>query len=360
MLAQALADCSSSRRVVRLVGASSKDSMGGPLPTESVSISTTALASVLNYEPRDLTISVGAGMRWRDLSLLLRDNQQMIPLDPPYLEQATVGGVVAANTTGYRRRLYGSVRDVVIGMEFATVEGKLVQSGGMVVKNVAGLDMGKLMIGSFGTLAAITRVNFKLAPMPSVARTFLLQYETLEEAIVARNELLKGVLQPAAIDLLNPAAAARVGLDGHCLLLQIGGSEVVVARYERSLPGSRIVDEAIWVRIREFGPEFLQEFSQGAVLRISTTLEQMRDVFRRYADPIVARAGSGVSYVHLVDAAAAQLHGFKGAVESASQQSKGKLDLWPSPGSDFPLMKRIKHMFDPQNLLNPGRLYGRI
>ena len=90
----------------------------------------------------------------------------MVPLDPPFAEAATVGGVVAANSSGPRRRLYGTARDLVIGMQFATLEGKLVQSGGMVVKNVAGLDMAKLMIGSFGTLAAIAVVNFKLLPMP--------------------------------------------------------------------------------------------------------------------------------------------------------------------------------------------------
>ena len=88
-------------------------------------------------------------------------------------DAATVGGMVAANISGARRRLYGTARDLVIGMKFATLDGKLVQSGGMVVKNVAGLDMGKLMIGSFGTLAAIASVNFKLQPRPAVARTIL-------------------------------------------------------------------------------------------------------------------------------------------------------------------------------------------
>ena len=127
---------------------------------------------ILQYEPRDLTISVEAGLPWADLTSYAGGERQMIPLDPPFADRATVGGVVAANTSGPRRRLYGTVRDVVIGMKFATLEGKLVQSGGMVVKNVAGLDMAKLMIGSFGTLAAIAVVNFKLAPAPPATRTF--------------------------------------------------------------------------------------------------------------------------------------------------------------------------------------------
>src|SRR5437764_13312898 len=97
----------------------------------------------------------------------------MSTLDPPCGAEASVGGILAANSSGPRRRLYGTARDLVIGMQFATLEGKLVQSGGMVVKNVAGLDMAKLMIGSFGTLAAIAVANFKLLPMPEAESTFL-------------------------------------------------------------------------------------------------------------------------------------------------------------------------------------------
>src|SRR6202035_1286783 len=119
-------------------------------------------------------LSVEAGTPWAEVCRVLDEHHQMIPLDPPYAGSATVGGVIATNGSGPRRRLYGSARDLVIGMRFATLEGKEVQSGGMVVKNVAGLDMSKLLIGSFGTLAAITVVNFKLLPMPEVERTFLL------------------------------------------------------------------------------------------------------------------------------------------------------------------------------------------
>src|SRR5678816_719386 len=128
---------------------------------------------VLAYEPRDLTISVEAGIRYSDLTRILAQNRQMVPLDPPFSETATIGGIVNANSSGPRRRLYGTARDLVIGMKFATLEGKLVQSGGMVVKNVAGLDMAKLLIGSLGTLAALAVVNFKLIPKPVGSRTFL-------------------------------------------------------------------------------------------------------------------------------------------------------------------------------------------
>ena len=118
-----------------------------------------------------------------------------------------MGGIVAANTSGPRRRLYGSARDMVIGMTFATLEGKLIRTGGMVVKNVAGLDMGKLMIGSFGTLAAIATLNFRLHPKPAGTRTFVQNFEQSPEVIAARDEVLKSRLQPAAIDIVKSAEA---------------------------------------------------------------------------------------------------------------------------------------------------------
>src|SRR5580692_4094247 len=172
-LAECLADAGAHRRRVAVCGNSTKDRMGGPIAPSDVTISTRALNQVLEYNPRDLTISVGAGISYCELSRILAEHRQMIPLDPPFSEgasiseRATIGGIVAAHTSGPRRRLYGSARDLVIGMTFATLEGKLIRSGGLVVKNVAGLDMGKLMIGSFGTLAAIGTLNFRVYPRPA-------------------------------------------------------------------------------------------------------------------------------------------------------------------------------------------------
>ena len=359
-LATALADCSASGRTIQLSGAGTKAAMGGPVEPTDESISTTAMTRVLQYEPADLTISVEAGMRWSDLTRLLANNRQMIPLDPPFAENATVGGVVAANTSGPRRRLFGTARDVVIGMKFATLEGKLVQSGGMVVKNVAGLDMSKLMIGSFGTLAAIAVTNFKLAPIPAVSRTFILSYPDLSSAMQMRDRILQGVLQPAALDVVNPAAARRLDLSGYCVLMQAGGSEAVMQRYTRELQGAEVrEDDALWSRVREFTPNWLRDHPNAAVVRHSTTLQGVGAVLMRAEGPALARAGNGVVYVYHSEAAQATIEG-RGAVEFSPEPIKRSLTLWPQPGSDFPVMQKVKHLFDPKLLLNRGRLYGRI
>src|SRR5579864_6684340 len=185
--------------------------MAGPIRDSDVTIATGGLDRVLEYDPRDLVISVEAGVTYRELSRILAGHRQMIPLDPPFSDKATIGGIVASNSSGPRRRLYGTARDLVIGMKFATLEGKLIQSGGMVVKNVAGLDMGKLMIGSWGTLAGLASVNFKLLPIPAVERTVVLPVESASAAFEIRDKLLRGVLQPSAIDFLNSFAAVELG-----------------------------------------------------------------------------------------------------------------------------------------------------
>ncbi len=373
-LAEALATATSSKQTVTLSGAGSKRRMAGPVETSDVTIATTGLTRLLAYEPRDLTISVEAGMPYAQLRRILAENKQMIPLDPPFENHATIGGILASNSSGPRRRLYGTARDLVIGMHFATLEGKLIQSGGMVVKNVAGLDMAKLMIGSFGTLAAMAVVNFKVIPKPAEEGTVLLSLGTLAEAITARDNVLKGVLQPSAIDLLNPVAAAQIGRRGHLLAVQFGGNHAVVerARKEVAAMSDAVLldgeDEArFWTDVRSFTQRFVEKFTDGVVVRVASTLVQLEAVLASIETAAVARAGSGVTYAYFTRAeaaarwmSAAARHGWKCVMEFSPEAQKAALDLWPSPGSDFEMMKRVKQMFDPDRLLNRGRLYRLI
>ena len=373
-LAEALGDAAAHGRAISLAGNGSKRLMGGPTAPAECELTTAGLNRVIEYEPRDLTISVEAGRPWRELTGLIGRNRQIAPLDPPFGAAATVGGVIATNGSGPRRRLYGTARDLVIGMKFATLEGKMVQSGGMVVKNVAGLDMAKLMIGSFGTLAAIAVVNLKLAPAPEVERSFVLGFGSLPEAMGARNRILASALQPAAIDLLNQAAGAALGTAPWLLAIRTGSNRATAERYQRELANladCEILEgprhEALWSGIESFTPAFLESNHKGAVVRASCTLKGLEDAMASFEGPAVARAGSGVCYGYFEnsDAAArwmveAVRRGWKAVIEFSPEERKGTLDLWPIPGSDFELMKRLKGLFDPANLLNRGRLYGRI
>ena len=344
--------------------------MGGPVEPADLVVSTAGMKQVLHYEPRDLTISVESGIPYAELSSLLARNRQMIPLDPPFSDTATVGGILASNTSGPRRRLYGTARDLVIGIQFATLEGKLVQSGGMVVKNVAGLDMGKLLIGSFGTLAAIAVVNFKLLPRPAAAASFLLPFDTLDDALAERDRMLKSAMAPAAIDLLNPPAAGQLGHKGFLLALQIAGNADAAERARREFAGPGVtvlesVEESrFWRQVQEYTPHFLEKFAHGAVVRASCTLSQVNEVMASLETAGIARAGSGVCYGYFTRAEAAARwlssaarRGWKAVIEFAPNEYRSRFELWPAPGADVEMMKKIKNLFDPNRLLNRGRLF---
>jgi glycolate oxidase FAD binding subunit len=328
--------------------------MAGPIFPSDLVVSTVKLNRVLQYEPRDLTLSVEAGIRYAELSRILAQHRQMIPLDPPFAAESTIGGVLAADLSGPRRRLYGTARDMVIGMTFATLSGKLVQTGGMVVKNVAGLDMAKMMIGSFGTLAAIATVNFKLYPMQAQTRTFVFRCGAIAEAIAARDRVLTGVLQPAAIDLTKNAA-------GYELLVQAGGSPSVLDRYAQELAGAEVLEseaeEELWQGIREAPRDFLRAHPNGAVTKIRCRLNALGDWLERLPVPAIARAGSGVVYGFFANAEDAV---GLGLIEFAPPEFRATHTLWQEPGDDFAMMGKVKRMFDPDLLLNRHRLHGRI
>jgi glycolate oxidase FAD binding subunit len=329
-LAALLREAACAHRTIRLGGNFSKDRLGGPPTPAEVTISTSSMNRLLQYEPRDLTISVEAGMPFSNLVGLLAAQNQTLPLDPPWLRESTVGGVLAANLSGPRRRLYGTARDMVIGMTFATLEGKLINSGGMVVKNVAGLDMAKLMIGSFGTLAAIATVNFKVFPAPAASRTFVMEFRTAAETFAERDRILNSVLQPSAIDIVNWPRGFR-------MLIRAAGNQAVLDRYARELPLARAEDEEAWTAICEFSHRFLAANPYGEVVSIRMPLSKMRDTAEKLEVPFIARAGSGIFYAHYV----------KNAPDTPL-------------ASDSEMMTRVKEMFDPERLLNRGRLHGRI
>ena len=373
-LRDALASAGSSKRTVELFGANTKRLMAGSVQPADVRVSTAAMRRILQYEPRDLTISVQAGMPFAQLNAELARHGQMIPLDGPWSREATVGGMIAANISGARRRLYGTARDLVIGMTFATVDGKLVQSGGMVVKNVAGLDMAKLLIGSFGTLAAIATVNFKLTPMPKVARTVLFRCDDAKVATAMRDAAIRSQWAPIAVELLNPVLAAQLGLKGYKLALAFAGNEAVIERClreaaalgpMRTLAGEE--EHRFWSSLDAVTPHFLEKFREGAVVRLSTTLADCGEALASIEGPGQAHAGTGVvrGWFTRPDAAARWLaasgkRGWKGVVEYAGEAARPSMKLWPEPGGDFVIMKQIKQMFDPEGLLNRGRFYGQF
>ncbi|MEZ5395267.1 MAG: FAD-binding oxidoreductase [Bryobacterales bacterium] len=381
-LAAALAGAYGDAKTIEIAGHGSKRRLGGPRADADVELNTAKLNSVLAYEPADLTISVQAGMPWAELGRLLAENNQMIPLDPPFANQATVGGALASDSSGPRRRRYGTARDMVIGMQFATAEGKLVNSGGMVVKNVTGLDMAKLMIGSYGTLAAITTANFKLFPRPVAETTFVFRNASAAKLVALRQEMLAGVAQPFALDLLNAGAAQALGLEidaPFALLAKTEGSHAVVARYRSeyealaSRAGVEMTEpepsgaDALWAAIREFPSTALEASPDAALLRVATTASKLTQAVETAPNDawLLSRAANAIVYLAFTSAEQARqtaraLRSAGFGVLAESLPANSDLERWSPDDAALAAMTRLKNAFDPERRLNPGRLFGRL
>lgn len=355
---------------VQIGGCFSKNRMGGPLSSADVQLSTRELNRVIEYEPRDLTISVEAGMGWQQLTDLLTEHQQMLPLDPPLALESTVGGVVAANLSGPRRRLYGSARDMIIGMKMVLPTGEVVQSGGKVVKNVAGLDLQKMLIGSFGTLGAVASVNFKLFPLSPATRTFAISHGTLAEAVETRNRVMQGVLQPAALDLLNPAAAEYCGLSGYTVLIRAAGSDKVLTRYENELGGATVIGDEpeinLWNKVQNLAPDLLAA-QDCVIIRVSHTPSALAEVWKCAPQIAWSRGATGITWFNVAgdqELAAAwgaiERGGWPAAIEWSPEGLGSNVDRWCNPGSDLDVMRQVKSLVDGKGLLNRGRLYGKL
>ncbi|MDQ3811771.1 MAG: FAD-binding oxidoreductase, partial [Chloroflexota bacterium] len=235
-VAEALRAADSAGHAVMPVGGGTHLDLGMPPARQDVLLSTVGLNRVVEYEPADLTVTVEAGMRFMDLQAMLREQGQMVALDPPVAAESTIGGVVAANLSGPVRFAHGTARDLVIGTRVANANGTLTRAGGRVVKNVAGYDLNKLYIGSLGTLGVIVELGFKLAPIPPSTATLVGQFASQDDVRTVVRGVLHSPLSPLAVELLGPRAAADAGLPSATLLvLRAGGYAEAVQRQVRDL-----------------------------------------------------------------------------------------------------------------------------
>ncbi|MDE3110508.1 MAG: FAD-binding oxidoreductase, partial [Acidobacteriota bacterium] len=198
--------CVSEKLSVIPCGARSKLRMGGTPERYDVALDVSRLDRVIAYDPDDLTLSVEAGIPLQRLAGVLAGHRQFVPLEVPFLSQATAGGTIASGVHSPLRQAYGTARDFLLGIEVVTGEGARAKSGGLVVKNVAGYDLHKLMIGAMGTLGIITSMNFRTFPAPAPRRIFSAVFRSAESALDLRSRVGQSHLRPLTMDVLNPTA----------------------------------------------------------------------------------------------------------------------------------------------------------
>jgi glycolate oxidase FAD binding subunit len=168
---------------------------------------------ITEHDIPNLSLSVEAGITLAEVQKKLAGTGKgsFLPLDPPYSEQATIGGIIATNSSGPRRYLYSSARDLLLGLKAVSPHGDVVAFGGKTVKNVSGYDMTKLMIGSWGALGVITEITTKLLPLPEASATLLASFGDLVKAGAMTRKILHSVLLPSAMELMEGRAAGQLG-----------------------------------------------------------------------------------------------------------------------------------------------------
>ncbi len=189
-------------------GAHTKLRIGMPPSRYDIALDMTGLDQIVHYDPGDLTLSAGAGTPIAKLNAALFEHRQFLPLLVPWYSLSTIGGTIASGIDSPLRQFYGTARDFLIGAEFVDGTGKLCKSGGRVVKNVTGYDLHKLLIGSLGTLAVITRLNFRTFPAPIAgSRSFVASFANAEGALALCRAIAQSPLTPLTLDVLSSGLA---------------------------------------------------------------------------------------------------------------------------------------------------------
>ncbi|MCC6458437.1 MAG: FAD-binding protein [Caldilineaceae bacterium] len=214
----------------------------------------TRLTGIIEYDPGEYTFTAYAGTPLTEITAALAEYGQTMPFDPPLVQRgATLGGTIAAGISGSGRYRYGGLRDFILGVHFVDGQGRLVRGGGKVVKNAAGFDLPKLMVGSMGRLGVLISASFKVFPAPLATATLHAPLPSLEQAVAAMTKLMGGPYDLEALDLLPQDTGTSV-----TLLARIGGpTDVLSARMERlrTLVGSGdavMDDQPLWDEAREF------------------------------------------------------------------------------------------------------------
>jgi glycolate oxidase FAD binding subunit len=356
-------------------------------------LSVRKLDRVMDYPARDMTVTVQAGITIGKLQEVLDTEKQRLPIDVPMPNRATLGGVLATNTSGPRRYGFGTLRDYVIGISAVNDEGQEVKAGGRVVKNVAGYDLCKLFIGSLGTLGIITQATLKLKPQPECQAIVPVGCESsrLENLLEA---IHLSPARPVSVDLFNPDDRSYFGHLAPRPLIPW----VIVVGFEDNRESvdwqvqqllKKLYEVKCWtcepIRGEPCRPawEFMTEFQarpQAQLTFKANLLPRAVAGFCIMVDSLPQRpllqahAGNGIVFGHFgpeltLPHAQAILKELQDTAETAMGNVvvlrcppawKRDLPIWGKPRADAWLMRRVKEQLDPKGIFNPGRFVDAI
>ena len=354
-------------------GAGTKLQWGNAV-SPAIVLSLRRMAALREHSWQDMTCTVEAGCPWNTLEAVLAEHGQVVALDPLWPERATVGGIAASNDSGALRLKYGSLRDLILGMTIVLPDGTIAKTGGKVVKNVAGYDLHKLMIGSFGTLAVITQVNFRLHPIERNTRTWTAIAPDPAALQAPLRALFDSQIVPTSVQIrarkqacsLDVRIAARPGcleefaprLQALCGDLPLTESSPVVWDARQQLFNQ---SHAVVLKISVLPGEIatmlaaLQEWASFGGIGIETVAQ---------ATGLITAAVTMApdAALALIEPLREQVRTFGGSVVALQMpiEYRGRFDTWGCDSNALDLMREIKRRFDPHRILNPGRFVGGI
>jgi glycolate oxidase FAD binding subunit len=394
-------------------GSRSKLEIGMPPTHYDIAIDMREMCGIAHFDAGDLTLSTEAGMSLVSLEKILAEKHQFLPIAVPCYQRSTIGGAVASGIDSVLRRQYGTVRDFLIGGEFVDGKGTLCKSGGRVVKNVTGYDLHKLLVGSLGTLAVITRLNFRTFPLPRAFGGFTATFADVGGALAFRAAVERKGLPIANIELLDAEARrlarfqmnilnSAVGIsergEQYLAYISFEGNEMVVQRTARELEmlardGNALesgemdssADAAMGRVMREVFDRL--RCCAPVVALFHITFSALQAAHFKTLQEIASAAslgsalfirGGGVVYfglfaeqenpgsIEIVSKAAESVFSAVGGVKGcatllhAPTMLKQRINVWGAKRGDFAMMQRVKNAFDPANILAPGRFVGGL
>lgn len=354
--------------------------MTGANPVDAVQIGfdLTGLTGVVEYTPADMTVSVRAGTRWSELQAALAEHGQNLPIDVPFPEQATVGGVAATGYAGPRRLRDGALKDLLLGASYVRGDGLAAKAGGMVVKNVSGFEIPRLLHGSWGSLAVVTSLNFKVIPAHEHEIT-ITAAEGEAMAIAERVLALTGArpaITSAVIDGTLETGVPAIRVMGRLEPARELAAEI---RGDGSIAWGDTIDDAgasaAWWQERE---NRVAGVDAGTVAievgcppsRCVDTLRTLRNAFPNPA-AVMLHASPGVGAITLAFPADAMSlatwarlwseHGLgehgRFVISAAPREWRSERDVWFIEPGPRKIMQALKMSFDPNDTLNRGRLW---
>jgi glycolate oxidase FAD binding subunit len=312
---------------------------------------------------QDMTCTVEAGCSWSAMQAGLAQHGQHVALDPLWPDRATVGGIVATNDSGALRLRYGGLRDLIIGMTIVLADGTIAQTGGKVVKNVAGYDLHKLMIGAFGTLGVVTSVNFRLHSMPQCTQSFSVTSPNAEPLGKLMLKLLHAQVSTVAIQLRSAVGSFDLDIQLASLAEVLHTQAAAVEEMAQSEGlSSKVAGDEVWdARQARLAGDIV---CKGTMLpaEVARFVERVRGLGGESVTQ-----GTGIMIASFPAGAAEGLLQLRREMEEArgslmvlKQPAETKIDCWGTLPDSFPLMREIKRRFDPEGILNPGRFIGHI